>query len=60
MIIDQLTSKGVMEASALYEAPFTSFHSEGPESLFGSNQDIVDDIFRILEKINSDAETFAA
>ena len=27
MVIDQLTSRGVMEPAALYEAPFSSLHA---------------------------------
>ena len=34
MVIDQLTARGVMEPSALYEAPFSSVHAGGPEALF--------------------------
>jgi len=32
MVIDQLTARGVMEPSALYEAPFSSVHAGGPEA----------------------------
>ena len=34
MVIEQLTARGVMEPSALYEAPFSSLHAGGPEALF--------------------------
>ena len=34
MIIDQLTARGVMEASALYEQPFNGLSGGGPEALF--------------------------
>jgi type I restriction enzyme, R subunit len=30
MVIDQLTARGVMDASALYEPPFTNLHAGGP------------------------------
>ena len=33
MVIDQLTARGVMEASALYEPPFSSLHAGGPEAV---------------------------
>ena len=38
MVIDQLTARGVMEASALYEPPFSNLHAGGPEALFGGRK----------------------
>ena len=38
MVIDQLTARGVMEASALYEPPFSNLHAGGPEALFGGKK----------------------
>ena len=41
MVIDQLTARGVMEPSALYEAPFSSVHAGGPEALFAGNNNVI-------------------
>lgn len=45
MIIDQLTARGVIEPGALYEPPFTSIHSGGPDALFSGNAQVIDGIF---------------
>jgi type I restriction enzyme R subunit len=50
MIIDQLTARGVMEASALYEAPFISLDTGGMESLFAGHDNIIDGLVAALEK----------
>ena len=34
MVIDQLTARGVMNAGALYDAPFKGLHAGGPDALF--------------------------
>jgi type I restriction enzyme, R subunit len=49
MIIDQLTARGFMEADALYEAPFTSLHSGGPDGLFAGKNNVIDGIFQALD-----------
>ncbi len=49
MIIDQLTARGFMEAGALYEAPFTSLHSGGPDGLFAGKDNVIDGIFQSLD-----------
>lgn len=41
MIIDQLTARGVIEPGALYEPPFTSIHSGGPDALFSGNAQLI-------------------
>jgi type I restriction enzyme R subunit len=51
MIIDQLTSRGVMDASALYESPFSNLHAGGPDELFAGNENVIDGIFDTLETI---------
>ena len=33
MVIEQLTARGVMEASAVYEPPFSNLHADGAEAL---------------------------
>ena len=50
MIIDQLTARGVMEASALYEAPFTDLDTGGIESLFAGHKKIINGLFAALKK----------
>ena len=51
MIIDQLTARGVMEPSALYEAPFSSVHSGGPEELFAGKDSVIEGIFERLKAL---------
>jgi len=51
MVIDQLTSRGVMEASALYEPPFSNLHSDGPEALFAGKENVIDAVFATLETL---------
>lgn len=49
MMIDQLTSRGVMEASALYEPPFSNLNAGGPEAMFAGKENVVDGIFAALD-----------
>ena len=51
MVIDQLTARGVMEPSALYEAPFSSVHAGGPEALFAGQSNVIEGIFEKLETL---------
>ena len=53
MVIDQLTARGVMEASALYEAPFSGIHSGGPDELFAGKENVIEGIFEKLEMIRT-------
>ena len=53
MVIDQLTARGVMEASALYEAPFTHLHSGGPDALFVGKENVIGGIVQRLEEFRS-------
>jgi type I restriction enzyme, R subunit len=48
MVIDQLTARGVMEASALYEPPFSNLHAGGPEALFTGKENVISEIFATL------------
>ena len=59
MVIDQLTARGVMEPSALYEAPFSSVHAGGPEALFTGNSNVIEGIFEKLKTLRPEtlAET---
>ena len=52
-VIDQLTARGVMKASALYEPPFSNLHAGGPEELFAGQKNVIDGIFQKLEAMNS-------
>ena len=53
MVIDQLTARGVMEASALYEAPFSSVHAGGPDELFAGKGRVIEGIFEKLKTLRS-------
>ena len=48
MVIDQLTSRGVMDASALYEPPFSNLHAGGPDELFAGKETVISAMFDIL------------
>ena len=52
MVIDQLTARGVMEPSALYEAPFSSVHAGGPEALFAGKSNVIEGIFEKLKALH--------
>ena len=54
MVIDQLTARGVMEPSALYEAPFSSVHAGGPEALFAGKSNVIEGIFEKLKTLRPD------
>ena len=51
MIIDQLTARGVMEPAALYEPPFSSLHSGGPEQLFAGRENVINAVFSRLDSL---------
>ena len=53
LVIDQLTARGVMEASALYDAPFSNIHAGGPDELFGDKANVIEGIFDKLEEVNT-------
>ena len=48
-VIEQLTSRGMMEASALYEPPFSNLHAGGPDELFAGKESVVEGIFEKLK-----------
>ncbi|AOV17241.1 restriction endonuclease subunit R [Acidihalobacter aeolianus] len=49
LIIDQLTTRGVMPAAALYEAPFSALDAGGPEAVFAGRENVVDGLFETLK-----------
>ena len=51
MVIDQFTARGVMEPLALYEAPFSSVHADGPEALLAGKSNIIEGIFEKLKAL---------
>jgi type I restriction enzyme R subunit len=53
LIIDQLTARGIMDASALYEAPFTKLHAGGPDALFAGKGNVIEGIFEKLKVVSS-------
>ena len=42
-----------MEASALYESPFSNLHAGGPEALFGGKKNVIEGIFDTLKAVQS-------
>ena len=53
MVIEQLTARGVMDASALYEAPFNNLHAGGPDGLFAGKTNVIEGIFEKLKVVQS-------
>jgi len=53
MVIDQPTARGVMDASALYEPPFSNLHAGGPDALFGGKENVIEGIFEKLKTVHS-------
>jgi type I restriction enzyme R subunit len=51
MVIDQLTARGVMDASALYEPPFSNLHAGGPDELFAGKETVINAVFQILASL---------
>jgi type I restriction enzyme R subunit len=49
MVIDQLTARGIMDASALYEPPFSNLHAGGPDELFAGKDNVITGIFDALK-----------
>lgn len=58
-VIDQLTARGVMEASALYEPPFSNLHAGGPDALFAGKDTVIEGIFAALESLRPDHQAVA-
>ncbi len=52
-VIEQLTHRGIMDASALYEPPFSHLHHGGPDKLFVNKKNVIEGIFDKLNVVNS-------
>ena len=52
-LVDHLTASGAVDASQLYEAPYTNFHSQGVEGVFTSQQ--VDALISVLDDVRKRA-----
>jgi type I restriction enzyme R subunit len=57
-IIDELTSRGLMDPARLYDPPFSDLAPSGPEDLF--SEDEIDDICSLLKTIRKRAMPQAA
>ncbi len=51
MVIDQLTARGIMDASALYEPPFSNLHADGPDELFAGRENVINAVFKTLKSM---------
>lgn len=60
MVIDQLTARGSMEASALYEPPFSNLHHSGPDNLFFGKKNVIDGIFGKLDAVKLGLSLYAS
>lgn len=59
LIIEQPTARGVIEAAALYEPPFSLLHSGGPDALFAGREKVIDGLFATLEALEPERLTAA-
>lgn len=59
LIIDQLTSRGVMDASALYEPPFIDLHAGGPDELFAGRESVINGVFEVLASLQPQVQGLA-
>jgi type I restriction enzyme R subunit len=53
MIVEHLTANGIVEASRLYESPFTDIAPRGPDMIF--TEERVDGIVEILDEVRAHA-----
>jgi len=40
-----------MDASALYEPPFSNLHAGGPDALFAGKENVIDAVFETLDSL---------
>jgi len=59
MVIDQLTARGIMDASALYEPPFSNLHAGGPDELFAGKENVIDAVFKALKSLEPQVQGVA-
>lgn len=59
MVIDQLTARGVMDASALYEPPFINIHAGGPDELFAGKENVINAVFQVLKSFEPQVHSLA-
>ena len=59
LVIDQLTARGVMDAGALYEPPFSNLHAGGPDELFAGHEGVIDGIFEQLRRLKENVLAMA-
>ena len=52
LIIEQLSARGVIEAAALYEPPFSLLHAGGPDELFAARENVIDGVFATLQTLD--------
>jgi len=50
MIIEQLTARGVMEPSSLYEPPFSDINAGGPDAVFNGKDEVIEGLFETLKR----------
>lgn len=58
-VIDQLTARGIMDAAALYEPPFSDLHAGGPEALFAGKEKVINGVFQTLETLDPGQQAMA-
>jgi len=51
MSIEQLTARGIMDAAALYEPPFSNLHAGGPDGLFAGKENVIEAVFQTLDQL---------
>jgi type I restriction enzyme, R subunit len=59
VVIEQLTARGVMEAAALYEPPFSNLHAGGPDELFAGHETVIEGIFEKLRRVRENVLAMA-